>query len=156
MSSPAVPRPERDNTPLAGESAPPAKQSGSLRAAVLTGLVAQALVILWIAASEIPARVFISSWSVSMPGILIMAALLLLARLVPARVRERWLSYRSILLVYVMVAEASRSVDAIVAAEGEIIRPVDPQSREVFAWFKDPAGNVMGIYQQPGLADTEK
>lgn len=60
------------------------------------------------------------------------------------------------LMVYVMVAEASPSVDAIVAAGGEIIRPVDPQSREVFAWFKDPAGNVMGIYQQPGLADSEK
>src|SRR5438105_13245362 len=76
----------------------------ALLAAILTGLVAQALVILWIAASEIPARVFISSWSVSMPGILIVAALLLAARVVSPAVRQRWFSYRSILIVYVMVA----------------------------------------------------
>ena len=60
------------------------------------------------------------------------------------------------LMVYVMVADAARAVDAVVAAGGKIARPVDPKSREVFAWFKDPAGNLMGIYQQPGLAETEK
>src|SRR5919108_6124857 len=58
------------------------------------------------------------------------------------------------LMVYVMVADAARAVDAVVAAGGKIARPVDPKSREVFAWFKDPAGNLMGIYQQPGLAGT--
>ena len=26
---------------------------------------------------------------------------------------------------------------------------------EVFAWFKDPGGNVLGVYQQPGLAPAE-
>lgn len=51
-----------------------------------------------------------------------------------------------------MVADAARTVQAIVAAGGEIVRPIDPNSGEVFAWFKDPAGNVMGIYQQSGLA----
>ena len=59
------------------------------------------------------------------------------------------------LMVYVMVADAARAVDAVVAAGGKIARPVDPKSREVYAWFKDPAGNLMGIYQQPGLAETE-
>ena len=32
---------------------------------------------------------------------------------------------------------------------------VDPKAREVVATFRDPAGNLLGIYQQPGLADTE-
>ncbi len=30
-----------------------------------------------------------------------------------------------------------------------------PDDGEVFAWFADPAGNTLGIYQQPGLAETE-
>ena len=60
------------------------------------------------------------------------------------------------LMVYVMVADAARSVDAVLAAGGRIVRSLDPESREVFAWFKDPAGNLMGIYQQPRLADAEK
>lgn len=45
--------------------------------------------------------------------------------------------------------------DAIVAAGGEIVRPIDPEAREVTAWFRDPAGNLMGIYQQDGLAEAE-
>lgn len=60
------------------------------------------------------------------------------------------------LMVWVMVASATTAVGAIVAAGGEIVRPVDEHAREKFAWFRDPAGNVLGIYQQPGLAETEK
>ena len=56
------------------------------------------------------------------------------------------------LLIYVMVADADAAVTAVVAAGGEIVRPVDPDAGEVFAWFKDPSGNVLGLYQQPGLA----
>ncbi|MGP7999410.1 MAG: VOC family protein [Streptosporangiaceae bacterium] len=59
------------------------------------------------------------------------------------------------LLSYVMVARAQAAGDAVRAAGGEIVRPVDPGAGEVFAWFRDPAGNVLGIYQQPGLAGTE-
>jgi uncharacterized protein DUF6785/uncharacterized protein DUF6784 len=43
--------------------------------AVLLGLLCQALVVFWIVHSEIPGKVFISSWSVSMPGILLLALL---------------------------------------------------------------------------------
>jgi len=60
------------------------------------------------------------------------------------------------LLIYVMVADARAAVDAVTAAGGEIVRPIDPGAGEVFAWFADPAGNVLGIYQQPGLAETER
>jgi predicted enzyme related to lactoylglutathione lyase len=58
-------------------------------------------------------------------------------------------------LIYVMVADATGTLDAVVAVGGEVVRPVDPASREVFAWFKDPGGRVLGIYQQPGLAEME-
>lgn len=59
------------------------------------------------------------------------------------------------LIVYVMVADAVAAVKAIESAGGQIVEPVDPKAREVVATFRDPAGNVLGIYQQPGLADTE-
>ncbi len=57
--------------------------------------------------------------------------------------------------VYIMVADAAATLAAVQAAGGEIVRPVDPAADEVFAWFKDPGGNTLGIYQQPGLALTE-
>jgi predicted enzyme related to lactoylglutathione lyase len=59
------------------------------------------------------------------------------------------------LMVYVMVASAAAAMDAVVSAGGEIVQRVHPDEREVVALFRDPAGNVMGIYQQPGLAETE-
>ena len=59
------------------------------------------------------------------------------------------------LMVYIMVGNAAAAVEAIVSAGGEIVKPVDPNAREVVATFRDPAGNVIGIYQQPGLGETE-
>lgn len=44
--------------------------------------------------------------------------------------------------------------DAVARAVGEggtVVRPIDPDAAEIFAHFGDPAGNVLGIYQQPGL-----
>src|SRR5271167_3560987 len=57
--------------------------------------------------------------------------------------------------VYVMVADVAATLAAIQAAGGELVRPVHPAASEVFAWFKDPGGNTLGVYQQPGLAQTE-
>jgi predicted enzyme related to lactoylglutathione lyase len=59
------------------------------------------------------------------------------------------------LMVYIMVGSAAAAVDALVSAGGEIVQPVDPHAREVVATFRDPAGNLLGIYQQPGLAERE-
>lgn len=59
------------------------------------------------------------------------------------------------LVIYVMVARADAALDAVRAAGGEIVRPVDPGAGEVFGWIRDPAGNVLGVYQQPGLAEAE-
>ncbi|MDQ6779192.1 MAG: VOC family protein [Actinomycetota bacterium] len=59
------------------------------------------------------------------------------------------------LLIYIMVADANAAVERVLAAGGEIVRPVDPAGQEQFATFRDPAGNVLGVYQQPGLAERE-
>jgi uncharacterized protein len=59
-------------------------------------------------------------------------------------------------LIYVMVADAAAPGDSVVAAGGEIVRPVDPAADEVFAWFKDPRGKTLGIYQRPGLGGMER
>jgi predicted enzyme related to lactoylglutathione lyase len=59
------------------------------------------------------------------------------------------------LMVYIMVASAADAVNAVVSEGGEIVQPIDPGRAEVTATFRDPAGNVIGIYQQPGLAETE-
>jgi predicted enzyme related to lactoylglutathione lyase len=59
------------------------------------------------------------------------------------------------LMVYIMVGDAAAAVEAVPAAGGEIVRRIDPNSSEVFACFRDPAGNVLGIYQQAGLAEVE-
>lgn len=59
------------------------------------------------------------------------------------------------LLVSIMAASAATTIDAIIAAGGEIVQPVNPDEREVYALFRDPAGNILSIYQQPGLAESE-
>ena len=57
--------------------------------------------------------------------------------------------------IYIMVADAGATLAAVQAAGGEIVRPADPAASEVFAWFTDPGGNTLGVYQQPGLAQKE-
>lgn len=58
-------------------------------------------------------------------------------------------------LVGIMVANAAATLDAIVAAGGKIVQPINPDEDEVYAIFSDPIGNVFSIYQQQGLAEAE-
>jgi hypothetical protein len=55
------------------------------------------------------------------------------------------------LLVYVMVDDAEATVKAIVANGCEIVQPIGGDAPEITARFRDPGGNVMGIYQEPTL-----
>jgi uncharacterized protein len=55
------------------------------------------------------------------------------------------------LLVYVMVDDAEATVRAIVANGGEIVQPIGGDAPEITARFRDPGGNVIGIYQEPTL-----
>ncbi len=59
------------------------------------------------------------------------------------------------LMVHIMVADINRAIAAIESAGGAIVTPVDPTAHEIFAHFRDPAGNILGIYQQRGLAEQE-
>ena len=54
------------------------------------------------------------------------------------------------LLVYVMVDSVAATVDLILANGGEIVQPIGADAPEITARFRDPAGNVLGIYQEPG------
>lgn len=51
------------------------------------------------------------------------------------------------LTVYIMVTDARQTIDAITKHGGEMVEPIHPDSREVVALFKDPGGNVLGIYE---------
>jgi hypothetical protein len=53
------------------------------------------------------------------------------------------------LLVYVMVDSVAATLQAVVANGGEIAQPIGADAPEITARFRDPAGNVIGLYQQP-------
>jgi predicted enzyme related to lactoylglutathione lyase len=54
------------------------------------------------------------------------------------------------LMVYVMVEDAAAAVERVVENGGEIVQPLGFEPPEITAWFRDPGGNVLGIYQEPG------
>lgn len=47
-----------------------------------------------------------------------------------------------------MVDSVAATIDAIIANEGEIVQPIGADAPEITARFRDPAGNVIGLYQQ--------
>jgi len=53
------------------------------------------------------------------------------------------------LLVYIMVDNVARTLETVVANGGEIVQPIGVDSPEITARFRDPAGNLIGLYQQP-------
>jgi len=56
------------------------------------------------------------------------------------------------LLVYIMVDSVAATVEAIVAHGGEIAQPIGADAPEITARFRDPAGNVIGLYQEPSTS----
>jgi predicted enzyme related to lactoylglutathione lyase len=53
------------------------------------------------------------------------------------------------LLVYIMVESVEATLDAVVANGGEVVQPIGMDAPEITARFRDPAGNVLGLYQEP-------
>ena len=53
------------------------------------------------------------------------------------------------LLLYVMVDSVADAVEAVVANGGEIVQPIGVDAPEITARFRDPGGNVVGLYQEP-------
>ncbi len=53
------------------------------------------------------------------------------------------------LLIYIMVDSVERTVDAVLTNGGQIAQPIGADAPEITARFRDPAGNVVGLYQEP-------
>jgi predicted enzyme related to lactoylglutathione lyase len=54
------------------------------------------------------------------------------------------------LMVYVMVDSVAATIKSVVANGGQIVQPIGGDAPEVTARFRDPGGNVLGLYQEPG------
>ena len=53
------------------------------------------------------------------------------------------------LLFYIMVDSVAAAVDAVAAAGCAIVQPIGVDAPELTARFRDPGGNVVGLYQEP-------
>ena len=53
------------------------------------------------------------------------------------------------LLLYVWCDSVEAAIEAVVANGGEIVQPIGGDAPEITARFRDPAGNVLGLYQEP-------
>jgi hypothetical protein len=54
------------------------------------------------------------------------------------------------LLLYIMVDSVEKTIKSITSNGGEIVQPIGADAPEITARFRDPGGNVIGLYQQPG------
>jgi len=53
-------------------------------------------------------------------------------------------------MIYIMVDSVAAALDAVVAHGGEIVQPIGADAPEITARFRDPGGNVVGLYQERG------
>jgi uncharacterized protein len=53
------------------------------------------------------------------------------------------------LLIYIMVDNMNNAIDLVTKNGGKIVQPVGKDFPEITARFSDPAGNILGLYQQP-------
>ena len=54
------------------------------------------------------------------------------------------------LLLYSMVDSIDATIEAVIAHGGELVQPVGADAPEITARFRDPGGNLIGLYQEPG------
>jgi predicted enzyme related to lactoylglutathione lyase len=52
-------------------------------------------------------------------------------------------------LVYIWVESVAATLEAILANGGEVVQSIGGDAPEITARFRDPGGNVIGIYQEP-------
>jgi uncharacterized protein len=53
------------------------------------------------------------------------------------------------LMVYIMVDSVADAMKQVEAHGGEIVQPIGVDPGEMTARFRDPGGNVIGLYQEP-------
>lgn len=56
------------------------------------------------------------------------------------------------LLFYIMVDSVAATIDSVIAHGGVVVQPIGADAPEITARFRDPGGNVIGLYQQPASA----
>jgi predicted enzyme related to lactoylglutathione lyase len=54
------------------------------------------------------------------------------------------------LLIYIMVDDVAATLELVKAHGGEIVQPVGGDTPEITARFRDPGGNIIGLYQERG------
>src|SRR2546429_4502358 len=52
-------------------------------------------------------------------------------------------------LIYIMVDSVAATMTLIVTNGCEVVQPIGADAPEITARFRDPAGNIIGLYQQP-------
>lgn len=53
-------------------------------------------------------------------------------------------------LVHIMVDSVAKALELVLANGGEVVNPIGVDPGEITAHFRDPMGNVFGLYQEPG------
>jgi len=53
------------------------------------------------------------------------------------------------ILFYIMVDSVAEACRAVEAHGGTIVQPMGADAPEITARFRDPAGNIVGLYQEP-------
>jgi len=53
------------------------------------------------------------------------------------------------LLIYIMVDSVADTIEKLTANGGTIVQPIGADAPEITARFSDPAGNILGLYQEP-------
>lgn len=53
------------------------------------------------------------------------------------------------LLFYIMVDSVAKAANAVMAHGGDIVQRIGVDAPEITARFRDPGGNVIGLYQEP-------
>lgn len=56
------------------------------------------------------------------------------------------------LLFYVMVDSVAEACQAVERNGGTIVQPIGADAPEITARFRDPGGNIVGLYQEPASA----
>lgn len=51
------------------------------------------------------------------------------------------------LMVHIMVDSVAATIDAVIANGGALVQPIGADAPEITARFRDPAGNVLGLYE---------
>jgi predicted enzyme related to lactoylglutathione lyase len=48
-----------------------------------------------------------------------------------------------------MVDSVAEKIETVLANGGEIVQPIGADAPEITARFRDPGGNIFGLYQNP-------